>query len=126
MRMLLVIVPVFAVFLALFNTAASAGEAKETDEAVFQIIKSTPNKIWRLNKNTGEIAVCGLQGETMVCTTSTQAATPPIKTFEELEADRKQARKERLARDTEFLDRIIDAMKSVVKAAMERDASEQP
>ena len=71
MRMLLVIVPVFAVFLALFNTAASAGEAKETDEAVFQIIKSTPNKIWRLNKNTGEIAVCGLQGETMVCTTST-------------------------------------------------------
>ena len=126
MRMLLVIVPVFAVFLTLFDTAASAGEAKVMDEAVFQIIKATPNKIWRLNKKTGEVAVCSLQGESMVCTTSSQAATPPIKTFEELEANRKQVKEERLARDKEFLDKIIDSMKLAVQAVMEREASEQP
>ena len=126
MRMPFVILPVFAVFLALFNTAASGGEAKEMDDSVFQIIKATPSKIWRLNKKTGEIAVCSLQGESMVCTTSSQAATPPIKTYEELEADRKQAREERLARDKEFLDKIIDSMKSAVQAVMEREASEQP
>jgi len=70
--------------------------------------------------------VCSLQGETMVCTTSTQAATPPAKTYEELEADRKNARADRLARDKEFLDKIIDSMKSAVQAVMEREASEQP
>ncbi len=62
----------------------------------------------------------------MICTTSNQAATPPNKTYEELETDRKRAREERLARDKAFLDKIIEAMKSAVQAVMERDASEQP
>lgn len=124
MRISLVVLPVCAAFLIMSNTVASGDEA--TDEAVYQIFKVTPNKVWRLNKKTGEVAVCILQGPSMVCTTSNQAATPPNKTFEELEADRKRARAERLARDKDFLDKIIEAMKSAVQAVMERDASEQP
>lgn len=43
----------------------------------FQFLKATDDRVWRLNTETGEIAVCTLNGENLVCTTSTDAVKPP-------------------------------------------------
>ncbi len=126
MRTFLAVLAVFAVFFMTPIPASFADEASEKDEAVYEIVKATGNRIWRLNKQTGEVSVCSLHDQSLVCATSNQAATPPQKTYEELEAERKRQREEQLARDREFFDKVIDAMKSVVKAAMERDATEKP
>jgi hypothetical protein len=126
MRTFLAVLAVFAVFFITPIPASLADEASEKDEAVYEIVKATGNRIWRLNKQTGEVSVCSLQGQSLVCATSNQAAIPPQKTYEELEAERNRKREEQLARDREFFDKVIDAMKSVVKAAMERDATEKP
>jgi hypothetical protein len=53
--------------------------AEVTDAGKYQIVKSTETRVWRLNKETGEIAVCDLDGANLVCTTSSDAAEVPKK-----------------------------------------------
>ncbi|MDP6572823.1 MAG: hypothetical protein QGI63_02200 [Rhodospirillales bacterium] len=125
MRLLLIGLPVFAFFLITTSVApASEDEPKGEDGAIYQIVKATTDRVWRLNKQTGEVAVCSLKGDSLVCTTSVQAAMPPTRTYEELEADKKRRRQERAARDKAFLDKVIDAMKAVFQAAAEREEAE--
>lgn len=33
----------------------------------FEIVKATADKVWRLNKRTGEISICTLEGTQLVC-----------------------------------------------------------
>ncbi len=109
---------------------AFAAETTETAAGHYQIIKATDNRVWRLNRQTGEIAVCTLDGggAALVCMNSDESVKPPIKDFAELEAARKAAatdaktqRKEDLSRDLAFLDRMVESFKSIIKAAMEHD-----
>ena len=80
MRLLLISLPVFVVFFIATSAApASEDEPKGEDGAIYQIVKATTDRVWRLNKQTGEVAVCSLKGDSLVCTTSIQAATPPTK-----------------------------------------------
>jgi hypothetical protein len=111
MKAFLAILAVFTVYFMTPILASFADEASEKDEAIYEIVKATGNRIWRLNKQTGEVSVCSLHGQSLVCATSDQAATPPQKTYEEFEAEKKRKREEQLARDREFFDKVIDAMK---------------
>ena len=76
-----------AIVAALFAAGAAAeSHAGQT----YQIIKATDSRVWRLNTETGEIAVCSLDGEQLICTSSAQAITPPAKSYAELAAERER------------------------------------
>ncbi|MFT5389978.1 MAG: hypothetical protein ACI8PT_000158 [Gammaproteobacteria bacterium] len=64
------------------------------------IVRATENPIWRLDKETSEVAVCTLDAEHLVCISSEQAAVPPRRSYAQLETDRAEvAREQALARE---------------------------
>ncbi len=112
-----------------FLTSPAAAQV----ESNFEIMKATPDKLWRLNKTTGEIAVCSLDGERLVCTSSSEAMRPPALTYEERQAEKKrlsaesQAEMKRLekqkkAKEMEFLDRALNAIRSLFEASLESES----
>jgi len=116
-----------AVFAAL---TLPAGQAEaETDEGrregIYQIVKATEDRVWRLNTETGEIAVCALSGENLVCTSTSAAAEVPKKSYAEIEAARAEAEKaaadkRRAEREKElqFLDKILAMFRELLQTAL--------
>ena len=109
-----------------FHNFLHAAERGADD--VYQIVKTTNDRVWRLNKKTGEIAVCTLEGENLVCTTSTEAVRPPGLTYEQREvqrqksmAEEKERRQRQNKKDLEFLDKVLATVKELFGAAMERE-----
>lgn len=95
----------------------------------YQFMKATEDRVWRLNKVTGEIAVCTLQGERLLCTHSSEAATPPPRSYAEIkaaeqvartEAREEQARKEE--KGLQILTRILDFFKEMIAMAKDKVA----
>ncbi|MBC8269816.1 MAG: hypothetical protein H8E36_13795 [Rhodospirillaceae bacterium] len=85
----------------------------------FEIMKATGDKLWRLNKTTGEIAVCSLDGDRLICTSSSEAIRPPAVTYEERQAEKKRMGEEKKAQEMEFLDRALNAIRSLFEASLE-------
>ena len=56
----------------------------------YEIVKATEDRVWRLNRQTGEIAVCSLLEEQLLCTNSTEAIVPPTMTYADLQTQREQ------------------------------------
>lgn len=132
MKHLFILPVTLATLLLTLSGAVPALAADKAEQAAgnYQIVKATDNRVWRLNRQTGEIAVCTLDasGAALVCMNSNESVKPPIKDFAALEAARKAAandvkaqRKEDLSRDLAFLDRMVESFKSIIKAAMEHD-----
>ncbi len=112
------------------GTKSIAAQAPTEREGVFQIMKATETRVWRLNTQTGEIAVCDLQGDNLICTNSTAAAEAPAKTYAEIEAERAAqaeaeaaAREEQRAQDLKMLDRILDLIKEFIATALGQGAT---
>lgn len=95
--------------------------AQDGGDANFEIMKATADKIWRLNKQTGEISICSLDGERLVCTSNTEAIRPPAMTYEEREAEKETQRQANKAKDMEFFDRALNAIRELFAASMERE-----
>jgi len=70
--------------------------AQQNDD-VYEIIRSTEDRIWRLNKQTGEVSVCTLAGDNLVCTNTEDAAVPPSKTYEDIKEEEAAAEAQRKA-----------------------------
>jgi len=111
--------------LALNISVASADQTPGTRDGVYQIVKATDNRVWRLNTQTGEIAVCDLSGDNLVCTTSANAADVPKKSYAEIEAEReavaKAATEEQQAKRTmelKFLDKILAIFREMLQTAL--------
>lgn len=87
-----------AVFLAALFAVPTARAADN-----YQFMKATDDRVWRLNKETGEITVCTLKGERLICATSAQAASPPPRSYAEYlerqQADRYKAEEKQKADD---------------------------
>ena len=96
--------------------------AQESD-ANFEIMKATANQIWRLNKQTGEISICSLDGERLICTSSTEAMRPPAMTYEEREAEKAAQQKTNREKDLAFLDKALNAIRELFAASMEREGN---
>jgi hypothetical protein len=113
---------VLAVLVAvLVSTQAFAETAEGKREGIYQIVKATENRVWRLNTQTGEIAVCDLSGQNLVCTSSSNAAEVPKKSYAEIEAAKKAADAEQQAkRDQElkFLDKILALFRELLQTAL--------
>lgn len=91
----------------------------------YQITKATADRVWRLNTETGEISVCKLEGENLICTTTSDAASVPKKSYAEITAEREAAEKAALAADAErrdrelrILDKILAFFRELIATAM--------
>lgn len=114
--------------LVVLSSLGVADAAEGTSVDRYEIVRADADRIWRLDKATGEIAVCALDGERLVCTSSTEAIEPPAMTYEErqTERERQAAEAEALrqierARDLEMLDRALAAFRELMAAAIERE-----
>ncbi len=108
---------------------ASADQAPGKRDGVYQIVKATDSRVWRLNTQTGEIAVCDLAGENLVCTTSANAADVPKKSYAEIEAEREATAKaaaeeqqEKRTMELKFLDKILAIFRELLQTAMGNNA----
>ncbi len=111
--------------LALAMTVSSPA-ARATEDARFEIVKATDTRVWRLDKQSGEIAVCTLEGENLFCTTTSAAVDAPQMTYEEWDAKKKleqaEADAERKAereRNLAFFDKMLDLFRSFMHAEAE-------
>ena len=111
------------------STSLFADDAVGKRDGVYQIVKATENRVWRLNTETGEISVCDLSGENLICTTSANAAEVPAKSYAEIEAQRaaeaKQAKLDREAereRELQFLDNILALFRELLHTAMGKES----
>lgn len=113
----------FLFFLGFMGIGFITPPAVAADEGAgnFEIMKATADKIWRLNKTTGEISICTLVGERLQCTSSTEAIRPPTRTYEEQQVENERLAKENRAKDMEFLDRALNAIRSLFAASMEHE-----
>jgi len=122
------LVGLFALGFAAVATSAEADE--KTASGDFEIVKATADKVWRLNRRTGEIAVCGMEGTRLVCAVAQETAAGKPLSAEELETRRKLAaeaeqrrRDDEMKKDLAFMDRMITLFREFVKAAMERETA---
>ncbi len=102
--------------------AAAPSPTRAVDDSKFEIVKATDTRVWRLNKETGEIAVCTLEGENLFCTTTSAAVDAPQLTYEEWEAKKKlkqakadEDRKVERGKNLAFFDKMIDLFRSFVQ-----------
>ncbi len=93
--------------------------AAAAEDGDYQLLKATPDKVWRLNKRTGEIAVCALQGKRVVCTVSTEAKSPAALSDQELKARDKEKR----SRDLAFFERIFALVQEFIRAALDQESA---
>lgn len=115
------IIPVFLTALFGFGFMTPQAAAQDPEAGNFQIMKATADKVWRLNKNTGEISVCSLDGERLVCTSSSEAMRPPAVTYEERQAEKKRELDAEKEKNMVFFDRALAAIRSLFEASMERE-----
>jgi hypothetical protein len=73
----------------------------------YQIVRADNEKVWRLNTETGEIAVCQMEGARMVCASSGETIEKSKATAEDL--DKARDRERSAAREDRFatMDRLM-------------------
>lgn len=129
-RAALVAIPALAVAFAAAPVRADDKSPAPAASGDYEIVKATADKVWRLNRRTGEIAVCGMEGARLICAVAQETAGGKPLSAEELEARRKLAaeadkrrREEETKKDLAFMDRMIELFREFMKAAMERESA---
>jgi hypothetical protein len=102
-----------------------AGPAVAADGDRFQIVKATDSRVWRLDRQTGEVSVCTLQGERLLCATSSEAVTAPQRSYEQINAERSAADQADKERQLAFLDKVFDMFRELMRFAVENDSGNQ-
>lgn len=93
----------------------------------YQIVKTDNGASWRLDTVTGEITVCRLESDRMICAKSTEATELPPVSAAELEKQRAEQRAERRTEKTEMLDRFFGFFERMLKFAEKNaDKAEPP
>jgi hypothetical protein len=87
----------------------------------FQIVKTENGTAWRLDTVTGEITVCRLESDRMICAKSTEATELPKATPEQLEKQRVERKQERKAEKTEMLDKFFSFFERMMRFAQQHD-----
>jgi hypothetical protein len=91
----------------------------------YQIVKTGNGQAWRLNTETGEITVCRLEADRMICAKSTAATELPAASPQELEKKRAEQRQKRSEERTAMMDRFFGFFERIIRFA-EREAEKQP
>lgn len=118
------IVLAVAALIAVVAADAPRPAFAQSGEAAYEFLKATEDRVWRLNRRTGEISVCTLDGDALVCTTSAEAARPPAATYEDLQEREAAALEAREAQDAaerekalKLLDRMVEMIKEFASEA---------
>lgn len=109
---------------ALAETPASSGKSRDYGD--YQIVRANDTTVWRLNRKTGEMTVCRLVTDSMVCTSSKNAAKAPPKTYEQLEAERKRADAERKDKQIATMDRFLGIFRELFTTAIDNGGPPKP
>jgi hypothetical protein len=120
--------------LALAASGASAPRAQDGGDAQpaaapdgrYQIVEAGPNRVWRLDTHTGVVSVCTLEGDRLVCTTSSEAARPPKQSYEELQAERQQRAQAETEEKLAILDRMIGMFRDLVGMLIRMEGGTPP
>lgn len=99
------------------TVGTAAPMAPESGEPRFQVIKVEKDMSWRLDTRTGEITVCRLEHDRLVCARSTEAAELPGLSPQELEAEREQRRQAKRAERNEVFDSFIAFFERIIRFA---------
>ena len=104
--------------------APEAVAQTQTSTSEFEFLKATEDRVWRLNRQTGEIAVCTLGTGNLLCSTSSGAAQTPATSYEELKqreaaelASAEAKDKEERERAMRLLDRMVEVFKEFTSEA---------
>ena len=87
----------------------------------YQIVQASPDRVWRLDTRPGVVSVCSLKGDRLVCTASSEAARPPERSYEELQAEERQQAEAEKEETLAILDRLIALFRELVAFVMSRD-----
>jgi len=108
-----------AAILGLAVPLAGGAGAITTDGPKYQIVKADQERVWRLNTETGEIAVCQMEAGRMVCASSGETIDRSTATVEDLEKARERERT--AVREDKFatMDRLMVFFERFVKMVSE-------
>lgn len=109
---------------ALAETPATSGKSKDYGD--YQIVRANDTTVWRLNRKTGEMTVCRLVRDAMVCTSSSNAAKAPPRTYEQLEAERKRTDAERKEKQIATMDRFLGIFRELFTTAIDNGGPPKP
>ena len=105
---------------------AAAEQPLPQSDASYEIVRATGDQVWRLNRLTGEIAVCTLRDDRLICTTSTDAVTPSKKSYEDLEVAEEQRVRKEQEQQLALLDRILDLIRDFMALELGADSADKP
>ena len=89
----------------------------------YQIVRSTEHRVWRLDKVSGEITMCSLQRDRMVCANSSNALVAPKRSYEELAQERQAKKAQERDAQIAMLDRMLMLFRELVASSIEREAA---
>jgi len=103
---------------------AGEGTTAAAKEGRYEIVRTTESRVWRLDTQTGEVAVCSLRGDRLVCTSSSAAARPEAKSYTELEAEAaaREAGEER--EQLRLIDKVLALLREFIAYALNRTDGE--
>ncbi len=120
----------FLILVLVLAGAVTAPGHVRADDDKYQLMKASEERVWRLNKATGEISVCALQDDLLLCTKSTEVMAPANKSFADIKAERaaaeKAAREHKRKQDemeVKILDRILAFFREIITMAKEQEAA---
>jgi hypothetical protein len=104
--------------IALSAAAATVGTTAAAEPAAgrYQIVEATPERVWRLDTQTGAIAVCRLDAGALICLRSD--GREPAEAAAERRTRESVARERQLA----FLERMLDMARAMIRHALGREA----
>lgn len=126
---LLLAAPLLAGVLPAAGPAGAQDDAGATSDTAgsggrYEIVQAGPDRVWRLDTETGVVSVCSLSGDRLVCTASSEAARPPERSYEQLQAERKAAERQETQEQLRVLDRMLTAFKEIVSMLIRHEAGQ--
>lgn len=85
----------------------------------YQIMRADNERVWRLNTETGEIAVCHMEGARMVCASSGETIERSKQTPEDLEKARERERTAEREDKFAMMDRLMVLFERLMKMVSE-------
>jgi hypothetical protein len=89
----------------------------------YQIVKSDNGTLWRLNTETGEIAMCKAEGARMVCASSGGAIEKSTLSASDLEAAQDERRAKKRMETSQTLDKMVDVFERLLDVAKKHQKS---
>jgi hypothetical protein len=108
------------------SLAYGQAATREASAPRFQIVKVEQDMSWRLDTHTGEVTVCRLENDRLVCARSTEAAELPPVSPQELEAERQQRREAKRAERNEVFDGFIAFFERIIRFAEKHSGLSKP